>query len=92
MLEILPPLAAALALFAAASVPFLRPEGTLGHSAAFGAIAALGAGVIWRAAPGGELSQWLAALLVCVAAAILFVAAALLRHALNLLGARALFS
>ena len=91
MLELLQPLAACLALLAAACVAFVRPEGALAQSGIVGAVAAIGAGVIWRAAPDGELSHWLAAFLVGLGAAALFAAAALLRHMLNALGARALY-
>jgi len=84
-------IAAAIALIACACAVFARPERALLLSALMGAVAALGAGVIWRAAPGGELAPWLAVMLVGLAAAILFATAALLRHLLNALGARALF-
>ncbi|HRP11057.1 MAG TPA: hypothetical protein PLK37_08495, partial [Terricaulis sp.] len=89
-MELLQPIAACFALLAVAAVAFARPERVLACAGAVGAFAALGLGVIWRAAPGGELSHWMAGLLAVLAGAVLFALAALLRHMLNALGARAL--
>lgn len=92
MWELLQISAACIALLAAACVAFVRPDGALLKSVLFGGAATVGAGVIWRASQGDVHSPWLAAMLVCAAAGALFATAALLRHALNALGARALFS
>jgi len=91
MMELLQPLAACLALLAVACVAFARPEGAVARAMIAAGIAAVCAGVVWRSAPSGELSHWLAAFLVALAAAMLFGLAALLRHMFNAIGARALY-
>lgn len=94
MFELLSILVAILALLAVACMAFVRSEGAVWRSALAGALAALGAGVMWRMAvlegASAALSQWLAAFLVGLAAAVLSLIAALTRNLLNALGARIL--
>lgn len=94
MLELLQILAVVFALLAVALVAFVRSEGAVWRSAWAGALATLAAGVVWRIAAlegaSAALSQWLAAFLVTLAAAVLSMLAALTRHLLNALGARVL--
>jgi hypothetical protein len=91
MLELLPYLAAFLALVAVAAVAFARPEGVLWRAGLIGALAALGAGVAWKLAEGGDSAlMWRApaAFLIGLAAALIVSVGAIFRHVLNGVGAR----
>ncbi len=97
MLEFLSFAAASVALIAIAGVAFVRPYGALWRGALGAGLCVLGAGVAWRmttqpafAADAPALAQWAAIFVAGIALGGSAIAAALLRHWLNNLGARAL--
>ncbi|HRE43095.1 MAG TPA: hypothetical protein PKY87_03905 [Terricaulis sp.] len=97
MLELLSFAAASIALLAIAGVAFMRPYGALWRGALGAGLSLLGAGVAWRmttqpafTADTAVLVQWGAAFVSGIAIGAVVIAAAMLRHWLNGLGARAL--
>lgn len=97
MLELVSFAAAFVALIAIAGLAFVRPYGALWRGALGASLSLLGGGVAWRmstqplyANDTALLAHWAAAFVVGIALGAAVIAAALVRHWLNRLGARAL--